>query len=173
MEKNKYIISVWHKETPKNVMYVSKFKNGVAELTYDKMDAKVYAYPKCADRCMEALKKGYNDGLFGETVYTERVLINPQEMSLCNRDGADLVLYTYDEQLWKLKLNDDDGKYEYVLSHMRVAYEKGGTIAMIDPSGGPYITKGFEFGNTRVTYVVDSIVKDTKKHFAIIAHQKM
>ena len=169
MAKKKYIIKVWHKETPKHVMYVSKFKNGEADLSYDRDDAKIYSYEKCADKCRKSLVESYNDGLFGETVYTELVNIEPKEFALYNRDYADLSLFSLDGEHWAFHVDDE---HEYVLEYMRGAFEEDGTIEMVDPSGGPYITKGYEFGDPNVTYVVDSIERTEGKGFAIIAHRK-
>ena len=76
------------------------------------------------------------------------------EIKLFNRDGADLYLVSEDENLWRFKVDDE---HYYILEYMRYGIEKDGkTICMIDPSGGPYLTKGSKIGND---FVIDAFVE--------------
>lgn len=67
---------------------------------------------------------------------------------LKNRDRAKLWLEQTDSDLWKLKV---DPEHEYCIKYMRMGGDfeinsdhdvKWNKIAMIDPSGGPYLEIG-------------------------------
>lgn len=77
-----------------------------------------------------------------------------KEIKLFNRDGANLRLVSEDGILWKFNV---DKEHEYVLEYMRCGFENGNkTIIMMDPSGGPYLSKGQRLSKD---YIIDAFVE--------------
>lgn len=89
-----------------------------------------------------------------------------KEIKLFNRDGADLRLVSEDGILWKFNV---DKEHEYVLEYMRCGFENDSkTIIMMDPSGGPYLSKGQRLSKD---YIIDAFVKIDGKY--MIRTQKL
>lgn len=77
-----------------------------------------------------------------------------KEIKLYNRDGADLLLISEDDKLWRFKV---DTKHKYIFEFMRYGLEEDNkTINMIDPSGGPYLTIGSKIGKD---YIIDAFLE--------------
>lgn len=75
------------------------------------------------------------------------------EIKLYNRDGANLKLVPCDENLWKFEVDDN---HKYILQYMRLGFEKDNkTISFVDPSGGPYLSRGQRLSKK---YVINSII---------------
>lgn len=62
-----------------------------------------------------------------------------KKINLYNRDGANLWLENESENYWKLKV---DKKHEYCLQYIRIIGDYPSNIQAIDPSGGPFLSKG-------------------------------
>lgn len=89
-----------------------------------------------------------------------------KEIKLFNRDGANLRLVSEDGILWKFNV---DKEHEYVLEYMRCGFENANkTIIMIDPSGGPYLSKGQRLSKD---YIIDAFVEIDGKY--MIRTQKL
>lgn len=89
-----------------------------------------------------------------------------KEIKLFNRDGANLRLVSEDGILWKFNV---DKEHEYVLEYMRCGFENDNkTIIMIDPSGGPYLSKGQRLSKD---YIIDAFVEIDGKY--MIRTQKL
>ncbi len=81
-----------------------------------------------------------------------------KEIKLFNRDGANLKLVSEDGNLWELQVDDE---HKYILEYMRMGFESDNkTINMIDPSGGPYLSKGQRLNKY---YIIDSIIEFDNK----------
>jgi hypothetical protein len=77
-----------------------------------------------------------------------------EKIKLYNRDGADLWLEKVREiepNIFECKLICNE-KHKYCLQYTRYIYENGinSDIISIDPSGGPFISLGDEFGNCKI-----------------------
>ena len=62
-----------------------------------------------------------------------------KKIKLYNRDGADLWLENIKDNQWQLKV---DNKHKYCLQYLRVIGNYPKEIEAIDPSGGPFLSKG-------------------------------
>lgn len=80
------------------------------------------------------------------------------KIKLFNRDGANLWLEQYTPEHWKLNCDEE---HKWVLEYMRVGYdnENSTEYSFIDPSGGPFITPGYEVidedGNKFIVHCID------------------
>ena len=73
-------------------------------------------------------------------------------IKLHNRDGANLKLVNYDDYLWKFEVDD---KHKYILQYMRMGFlEDNKTIYFVDPSGGPYLSRGKRLNKK---YIINAI----------------
>lgn len=62
-----------------------------------------------------------------------------KKIKLYNRDGANLWLENIKDNQWQLKV---DKNHEYCLQYIRVIGNYPKEIEAIDPSGGPFLSKG-------------------------------
>ncbi len=62
-----------------------------------------------------------------------------KKIKLYNRDGADLWLENIKDNQWQLKV---DKNHEYCIQYIRVIGNYPKEIEAIDPSGGPFLSKG-------------------------------
>lgn len=77
-----------------------------------------------------------------------------KKIKLFNRDGANLRLVSEDGILWKFDVDKD---HKYVLEYIRYGFENDNkTIIMMDPSGGPYLSKGQRLSKD---YIIDAFVE--------------
>ena len=68
--------------------------------------------------------------------------IPPMKHKLPNRDGAELSFVMLNDSWGYLEV---DKKHSYILDYARVEYDKSkDTPTAYDPSGGPFITKGYK-----------------------------
>lgn len=80
------------------------------------------------------------------------------KINLNNRDGAKLYLVSTDittedgRNFYKFEVDEE---HEYILKYMRCGYNENGSIAFVDPSGGPFIEVG---SNITHDLIVDSII---------------
>lgn len=61
------------------------------------------------------------------------------KIKLFNRDGADMWLEPFKDNLYKLCVDDD---HIYCLQYMRIIGHYPTNIEAIDPSGGPFLSVG-------------------------------
>jgi hypothetical protein len=78
------------------------------------------------------------------------------EIKLFNRDGAKLKLSEVEENTWKFTV---DKEHKYVLENIRVISDKEGEIIAVDPSGGPYLSRGQRISSE---YVINNIINDNE-----------
>lgn len=62
-----------------------------------------------------------------------------EKIKLYNRDGANMWLELFNDNLYKLCVDDD---HSYCLQYMRIIGDYPNNIEAIDPSGGPFLSVG-------------------------------
>lgn len=89
-----------------------------------------------------------------------------KEIKLFNRDGANLKLVSEDSKLWKFQVDD---KHSWVLEYMRMGFENDNkTISFIDPSGGPYLSRGQRLDND---YIIQGFL-EVDDRFVILTEKR-
>lgn len=68
------------------------------------------------------------------------------KIRLHNRDRANLWLEPSENNIWKLKVDDN---HAWILEYMRVIGDYPDHIIAVDPSGGPYIEIGSYLKDTK------------------------